>query len=101
MLQADDIKILKEELRQAQLHTAQLEAQQAAQSIEAGPSQPDKQAPPQVAAAEAGALEQGRAGLIMAYHPPSALVRNHMGLHLCCCKCLRFCRGLTSASDRL
>lgn len=78
-------------MRQAQLHTAQLEAQlhtQAAhrteagasqQRIEAGPSQQAKQAPPEVAAAESRALEQGRACLIMAYLPQSAQVRKPRG----------------------
>lgn len=82
-------------MRQAQLHTARLEAQlhtQAAHSIEAGASQQSietgasqqaKQAPPQVAAAESGAVEQGRAGLIVAYHPQSPQVCNLMGLLLC------------------
>ena len=67
--------------------------------MQASASQQAKQGPPEVAAAESGAVEQGRAGLIMAYDPDSPLVRNLMCLLLCSCKCLSICRGLTHPSE--
>ena len=95
LLQAADIRILQEELRQAQLHTSQLDTELHTQRMETSASQQAKQAPPDTSVSESGNMEQGRVGFIMASQPHSSLVCNLMCLLLCSCKCLSFCRSHT------